>query len=91
MMSCFTKKELNNPKFPMLTCEVNRLKHTEGGAGVVCEVMEKYEEMAEVNLLFRLVEKGKLNISDAAKEASLTDEEFLTQMEAAGYRVPVLV
>ena len=75
----------------MLTGEVNRLKYTEGGAGVVCEVMLKYEEMAEVNLLFRLVEKGKLNISDAAQEASLTDEEFLTQMESCGYRFPLLV
>ena len=70
---------------------MNCLNHTEDGAGVVCEVMEKYEEIAEVNMLFRLVGKEKLNISDAAQEASLTDEEFLAQMLAAGYRVPVLV
>lgn len=31
LMSCFTKKEVKNPKFPMLSSEVRRLKETEGG------------------------------------------------------------
>ena len=41
-MSCFTKKLVDNPKFPELSAEVKRLKSTEGGASAVCEVMQKY-------------------------------------------------
>jgi hypothetical protein len=46
LMACFTKKEVNNAKFPELSSEVKRLKETEGGAQAVCEVMQKYENMA---------------------------------------------
>lgn len=46
LMSCFTKKEVKNPKFPALSSEVKRLKETEGGVQVVCEVMQKYENLA---------------------------------------------
>ena len=42
LMSCFLRKEVNNPKFPKLSNEVTRLKSTQGGASAVCEVMEKY-------------------------------------------------
>lgn len=42
LMSCFTKKEVKNPKFPILSSEVQRLKETEGGLSAVCEVMNKY-------------------------------------------------
>jgi len=46
LMACFTKKEVNNPKFPELSAEVKRLKETERGAQAVCEVMQKYEKIA---------------------------------------------
>lgn len=46
LMSCFTKKEVKNPKFPKLSNEVQRLKETEGGLSAVCEVMEKYNKEA---------------------------------------------
>lgn len=46
LMSCFTKKEVNNPKFPALSSEVKRLKETEGGVSAVCEVMEYYNKEA---------------------------------------------
>lgn len=32
LMSCFTEKQVDNPKFPKLSSEVKRLKTTEGGA-----------------------------------------------------------
>ncbi len=31
LMSCFVKKEVNNPKFPKFSSEVKKLKETEGG------------------------------------------------------------
>jgi len=42
LMDCFTKKDLDNPKFPAVTRKFRELKTTEGGASAVCEVMEKY-------------------------------------------------
>lgn len=47
LMSCFLKKEVNHPKFPRLSNEVNRIKHTEGGVDVMCEVMQRYETIAK--------------------------------------------
>ena len=83
-MNCFLRKEVNNPKFPIFSKEVNDLKNTEGGVSVMCEVMEKYmaeskaEGIAEGKLvqLVSLVKKGLLNIADAAREANKTEEEF---------------
>ncbi len=46
LMSCFTKKKVKNPKFPILSSEVKRLKETEGGVSAVCEVMQRYEKIA---------------------------------------------
>ena len=46
LMSCFTEKQVDNPKFPKLSSEVKRLKTTEGGASAVCEIMERYKEEA---------------------------------------------
>lgn len=45
-MECFLKKEINNPKFPILTKRMNLLKHEERGLDAVCDVMEKYEKKA---------------------------------------------
>lgn len=62
LMSCFTKKEVKNPKFPALSSEVKRLKETEGGVQVVCEVMQKYENLAvhKVNIekIQKMIRKG---------------------------------
>lgn len=49
LMSCFTKKEVKNPKFPALSAEVKRLKQTEGGVRAVCAIMEEYERAAVHN------------------------------------------
>ena len=61
----------------------------------MCEVMDRIERKGQVegqkSTLFRLVEKGKLDVTDAAQDAGLSDEEFLSQMESAGYKIPALV
>lgn len=46
LMSCLTKKEVKNIKFPKLSAEVKRLKETEGGVEAVCKIMEEYENIA---------------------------------------------
>lgn len=40
-MSCFTKKEVNNPKFPRLSREVAELKSTDGRVSAMSEIMEE--------------------------------------------------
>lgn len=88
LMSCFTKKEFIDPKFPVLSKKVMEIKTTEGGAGAVCEVMENYlaearasaiaEGRAEGKLeqLIELVKKDMLTIANAAMTANMTEEEF---------------
>lgn len=59
LMSCFTEKEVDNPKFPKLSSEVKRLKTTEGGASAVCEIMEKYkEEAVKETKIISIIESG---------------------------------
>lgn len=46
LMSCFLAERVDNPKFPELSSEVKRLKETEGGLDVMCDIMEKYNQEA---------------------------------------------
>ena len=46
LMSCFTRKEVTNREFPAVTRRFQELK-SEGGAGAVCEIMERYLKEAE--------------------------------------------
>lgn len=44
LMSCFTKKYVEDPKFPKLSARVSELKTTEGGLATMCTIMEGYME-----------------------------------------------
>ena len=72
LMNCFTKKEVNNPKFPKFSKRVKELKTTEGGANAMCEVIEKYL----IQQLVELVKEGLLKVADAARKANMSEEEF---------------
>ena len=82
LMSCFTKKEVKNPKFPALSSEVKRLKETEGGVQVVCEVMQKYEQIAvnEAMHIERMTKIQKMIRKGCTKEFILdldyTEDEY---------------
>lgn len=64
--ACFMKKEVKNSKFPDLSAEVSRLKETKEGVQAVCEVMERYEniaankavKIANVQKVVRMLEKN---------------------------------
>ncbi|WP_051671530.1 PD-(D/E)XK nuclease family transposase [Oribacterium sp. P6A1] len=104
LMSCFTKKDFNNPKFPKLSKEVSYLKTTEGGLNSMCTVMKYYEDIAEQKgrsegrseglaegkrlSYFEMVQDGDLNVKKAAQKTNLTEEEFLKEMELAGFKLP---
>ncbi len=68
LMSCFVKKEVNNPKFPKFSSEVKKLKETEGGLNSMCELMEKYNKEA--------AEKKQLEIIENMIYSNFTDEQI---------------
>lgn len=75
LMSCFTKKKVNNPKFPLFSSEVQRLKETEGGLTAVCEVMEKYNKEENKEHIEQLLRNGVSVeiIADSFKNYSLEE------------------
>lgn len=84
LMSCFTKKEVKNSKFPALSSEVKRLKETEGGVQVVCEVMQRYidetvheERMEKIQ---KMIRKGYSK--EDILELDYTEDEY-AEAEAA--------
>ena len=82
LMSCFTKKLVNNPKFPEFSAEVTRLKTTEGGAGSMCEVMRHYESIARKE---GMAAGRKEGIAAGRAEER---KELLTQLLATGVITP---
>jgi len=68
LMSCFTRKQVENKRFPIMTDAVKRLKTTEGGASAVCEVMQKYEAIADQNGYNRGKKEG---IQEGIQEGSI--------------------
>ena len=58
LMSCFTKKLVDNPKFPEFSAEVKRIKETEGGNLSMCKIMQEYEDKARDEGIQIGIEKG---------------------------------
>lgn len=89
LMSCFTKKEVKNSKFPKLSGEVKRLKETEGGVQAVCEVMQMYEKMAADEALKRdHIEKVKQMIAEKCEKEFIL--KFYTEDEYAAAEAELL-
>ncbi len=82
LMSCFTRKQVNNPKFPVFSASVDELKQSEGGVTVMCKVMEHYENIArEEGIAKGRAEERRL----IAKEMQKKDDELAAlraQLEA---------
>ena len=94
IMSCFTKKEFDNPKFPIFSKTVKYLKTTEGGLNSMCTVMNHYEDIARTegrvegyiegreSMLYYLVMDNTLDIAVAAEKAGKDVEQFTKDMKA---------
>lgn len=82
LMACFTKKEVKNPKFPVLSSEVKRLKETEGGVQAVCEIMRQYEKIAvdeamhkeRTTKIMKMIQKGC--VKEFILDLDYTEEEY---------------
>lgn len=58
LMQCFTRKELNDAKFPEVTKRFNELKKTEGGLNAMCEVMESIIKEENIKRIVKMIKKG---------------------------------
>lgn len=74
LMACFTKKEVKNAKFPKLSSEVTRLKETEGGVQVVCEVMQQYIQELNIEKIQKMIKKGYSK--EEILDLDYTEEEY---------------
>ena len=81
LMSCFTQKQVNNPKFPVLTRRMNELKNEEGGLNIVCEVMQKYEKIAAEDA----AKKERIEAIQNMIELGLSEEKILTKYTREDY------
>lgn len=77
LMSCFTEKQVNNPKFPVFTSRMNRLKNEEGGLNIMCEVMQKYEQIA--------AKKERIEAIQNMIDLGLSEEKILTKYSKQEY------
>ena len=70
LMTCFLEKEVDNPNFPEFSKRMKFLKHEKGGLDAVCDVMEKYEEIAVEKANIKAV-KNMIKIFHATKQQIL--------------------
>lgn len=81
LMSCFTQKQVNNPKFPVFTQRMNELKNEEGGLNIMCEVMQKYEQIAAEDA----AKKVRIEAIQNMIELGLSEEKILTKYTKEEY------
>ena len=85
-MSCFLAERVDNPKFPELSNEVKRLKETEGGLDVMCDIMEQYnQEAVDKEIKQRIVKMAKkgFQIKDIADIYDKTVDEIESILDSS--------
>lgn len=71
------ESQVNNPKFPVFTSRMNRLKNEEGGLNIMCEVMQKYEQIA--------AKKERIEAIQNMIDLGLSEEKILTKYSKQEY------
>lgn len=78
LMTCFLKKEVDAPKFPEFSKQMKFLKHEKGGLDAVCDVMEKYEEIAAEKAAKEASEKANIKaVKNMIKVFQATKQQIL--------------
>ena len=93
LMQCFLHTKIDNPNFPILAEELRAEKDNIEGDEAMCKIVEDYaekrgrEERAKGKIegkvqgmqdtLIALVKKNLLALTDAAKEANMSESEFM--------------
>lgn len=75
---------LNTRKFKTMLPQADR-KEQNMGKNVIDEIWEHAMEEGSLKTLYGLVHDGLLSIKDAAARASMTESDFTTEMQKAGY------
>ena len=73
LMSCFTKKEVKNPKFPALTRRVTELKEDKGGYTAMSKIMDEYVELC---MKREHIERVKLMIQKGCTKEFILDLDY---------------
>lgn len=79
MMSCFMKEEIQDDRFPELSNEVYRLKHTEKGVAAVSKIMDEIKEAAKAEGLT----EGRLKTVATFLKNGGTEEEAMHKLDAS--------
>ena len=85
LMQCFLQTEIDNPNFPILAEELRAEKGNIEGDEAMCKIVEDYAEKRaqergreeRAATLIALVKKNLLALTDAAKEANMSESEFM--------------
>ncbi len=83
-MSCFLATDVNNDKFPKLSCKVSELKNPRGEVNPMCELMEKYmkESKLEGKIEATIQSLRLVNMDDSVIIKALMENCGLTKDEA---------
>ena len=78
LMTCFLEKEVDNPNFPEFSKRMKFLKHEKGGLDAVCDVMERYEEIAAEKAAKEASEKANIKaVKNMIKVFQATKQQIL--------------
>ena len=79
LMTCFLEKEVDNPNFPEFSKRMKFLKHEKGGLDAVCDVMERYEEIAAEKAAKEASEKANIKAVKNMIQFNISKNMILTK------------
>lgn len=89
LMTCFLEKEVDNPNFPEFSKRMKFLKYEKGGLDAVCDVMERYEEIAAEKAAKEASEKANIKAIKNMIQFSISKSMILTKYSETEYEQAV--
>ncbi len=89
LMTCFLEKEVDNPNFPEFSKRMKFLKHEKGGLDAVCDVMERYEEIAAEKAAKEAAEKANIKAVKNMIQFNISKNMILTKYSETEYEQAV--
>ena len=95
-MRCLEKELYRKIYYRELAEGVRHYKKTEGGRIEMCDLVKEYaekkaaeaEKRGILRMIFTYVQEGILSEEKGAKDADMSQSEFIKAMTAAGYKLP---
>lgn len=76
LMKCFVQKDVNNPRFPKTSDEVNKLKSTEGGLRFMCELIDELFDEERKYYEEKLAKQAAEKDAELARKVAEKDAEI---------------